>query len=188
MNVINTHIAHRPIRFAALAATALAALTACGSDEPADGASGDVASGEIAVRAIDYAYLDLPEQVRAGSTFTLSNASEKEVHEFVAIRLPDDETRSAAELVRLPQEELAAFLPEVRTVVIAPPAAEEGMAVVGDGTLYEPGRYLIVCVIPTGADPAEYLEKAATSDGPPDVAGGPPHIAEGMFGEVTVVE
>jgi len=62
------------------------------------------------------------------------------------------------------------------------------VAVVGDGSLDEPGRYFLVCVIPTGADPDEYLEKAATSDGPPDVAGGPPHLVEGMFGELTVVE
>lgn len=177
----------RPVGFAVGAVATLAALTACGSDEPVASDSGDVATGDINVRAIDYAYLDLPDQMRAGSTLTLTNASEKEAHELVAIKLPDDETRSAAELVQLPPEELGAFLPEVRTVVLAGPA-DDGIAVVGDGSLTETGRYLIVCVIPTGADPAEYLEKAATSEGPPDVAGGPPHIAEGMFGEITVVD
>jgi hypothetical protein len=55
--------------------------------------------------------------------------------------------------------------------------------------LSEPGRYAVICAIPTGADPAEYLEAAAEAEGgPPEVAGGPPHLAMGMYGEVTVVE
>ena len=74
---------------------------------------------------------------------------------------------------------------EVRTVIVAGPQAD-GTAVVGDGALDEPGRYALICIIPTGADPDEYLTKAATSEGPPDVAGGPPHIAKGMFAEITV--
>jgi hypothetical protein len=42
-------------------------------------------------------------------------------------------------------------------------------------------------VIPTGADPDEYLAAAAEAEGgPPDVAGGPPHIAAGMFAELVV--
>lgn len=155
----------------------VAGLAACGSDATA----GD----SVTIRAIDYAYLDVPEKVSAGTTLTLTNDSETEAHELVAIRLPDDEARPAAELAALPPDELGAFFGEVRTVVLAAPDAA-GTAVVGNGTLDEAGRYLLVCVIPTGADPGEYLEKAATSDGPPDVAGGPPHIAKGMFGEVTV--
>ena len=169
-----------------LLGAALATFVACGSDDATSNAGGDVASGDIAVRAIDYAYLDLPQQISAGSTLTLTNASSVEAHEIVAVRLPDDETRPAEELVRLPPDQFGALMPGVRTVVLAAPDAE-GIAVVGDGSLTEPGRYLIVCVIPTGADPEEYLEAAATSEGPPDVAGGPPHIAEGMFGELTVV-
>jgi hypothetical protein len=43
-----------------------------------------------------------------------------------------------------------------------------------------------VCAIPTGADPQEYLEQAATSDGPPEVDGGPPHFVNGMVDELLV--
>ncbi len=58
---------------------------------------------------------------------------------------------------------------------------------VGDGTLNEPGRYLILCAIPTGADPAEYLAAAAASNGePPQVAGGAPHLAHGMIDDLIV--
>ena len=58
---------------------------------------------------------------------------------------------------------------------------------VGTGTLAEPGRYLIICAIPTGVDPGEYLTAAAESEGgPPDVPGGPPHFVHGMYGQITV--
>ncbi len=41
-------------------------------------------------------------------------------------------------------------------------------------TLTQPGRYIFVCTIPTGADPAAYREAAKTPGPPPDVPGGPP--------------
>lgn len=156
-----------------------ALLVGCGSDAPDDAAQA------LTIRAIDYAYLDVPRTVEAGRTFELDNESTEEAHELVAVRLRDDEERSVAELVTLPPDEFGPLMEGVRTVVIAAPGAD-GVAVVGDGTLTEPGRYALLCVIPIGADPEEYLTKAATSDGPPDVAGGPPHIVEGMFAEITV--
>ena len=64
---------------------------------------------------------------------------------------------------------------------------EAGFPVVGDGTLTEPGRYAIICSIPIGADPAEFLAAAQEStEGPPQVAGGPPHFTSGMYGELVV--
>jgi hypothetical protein len=54
--------------------------------------------------------------------------------------------------------------------------------------LAEPGRYLLLCAIPTGADVQEYLDAAATSDGPPQVGGGPPHLVNGMVDDLVVVE
>ena len=71
-------------------------------------------------------------------------------------------------------------------MLLAPPG-EGAIAAVGDGTLSEPGRYAIICAIPTGADPAEYLAAAAESEGgPPEVPGGPPHFVNGMFAEIVV--
>lgn len=141
---------------------------------------------EIVVRAVDFGYEGLPTTVPAGTTIVLENSSAMELHEFVAIRLPDDETRSVQELVQLPPQELAAFFPLVETVIIAPPG-EAGFPVEGTGTLTEPGRYAIICAIPTGADPAEYLAAAAEAEGgPPEVEGGPPHFAVGMWAEVIV--
>ena len=172
-------------------------LAACGDDGATDttaapattaGPATTAAAAEtITVTAVDYGFEGLPSTIVAGTTLTLANESSMELHEFVAIRLPDDETRSAEELLQLPPEELAAFFQFVSTVIITPPSAPEGFAVEGDGTLTEPGRYLVICAIPTGADPDEYLAAAAESEGgPPQVDGGPPHFVNGMFAEVTV--
>ena len=164
-------------RIAAIVALLLV-LGACGNS--------DAEPTTVEVTAVDYGFEGLPETVAAGSTFTLVNDSSVELHELVAIRLPDDEKRSADDLVKLPPEELAGFFPLVETVIIAPPEAE-GFAVEGVGTLTEPGRYLIICAIPTGANPDEYMAAAAAAEGgPPQVAGGPPHLAMGMYGEITV--
>ena len=161
-----------------LAVALLMIAGACSSDQ--------LEPTTVEVRAVDYGFEGLPETVAAGSTFTMVNESSVELHELVAIKLPDGEDRTADELVKLPPDELAAFFPMVETVVIAPPEAD-GFVVEGTGALSEPGRYLIICAIPTGANPDEYMAAVAEAEGgPPQVAGGPPHLAMGMYGEVTV--
>ena len=173
----------RPVAGLAVAALALAA---CGDDDDAGATATEEAADVVEVTAIDFGYEGLPATLAAGTQLTLANASEVELHELVAFRLPDDEARPVSELVALPEEEVLATLGEPVTVLLAPPGGDQ-IPAVGDGTLAEPGRYAIVCVIPTGADPDEYLQAAAASEeGPPEVEGGPPHIAEGMFAELVV--
>ena len=140
----------------------------------------------IVVDAVDFAYENLPATIAAGTAVSLRNVSDVELHEFVAIRLPDDEERSVGELVQNP-DDLVAYFPNVATVIIAPPG-EDGFPVEGDGTLSQPGRYAIICAIPTGVDPAVYLAAAAESEGPPEVDGGPPHFLAGMYAEVVVTD
>ena len=55
-------------------------------------------------------------------------------------------------------------------------------AVVGDGTLTEPGRYAIVCFLPVGSD-----DSILESEGPPPEGEAPPHAMQGMVAELTVV-
>lgn len=141
----------------------------------------------VEVSATDYGFGGLPATIKAGTVITLVNESDVELHEFVAIPLPQDESRSVSELIESP-DDLVALFPAVATVLIAPPGGGDAIPAVGDGSLNEPGRYAIICAIPTGADPAEYLAAAAESEGPPDVAGGPPHFVQGMYAEVTVTE
>lgn len=192
----------KPFRLIAALALAGVVVAACGDDDddtaattttaPADdGDSGDGDDADdgadtVEVTLVDYAYEDLPSSVDAGTMFTVRNESEGELHEFVAFRLADDETRTIAEIAALPPEELMPLVGEPAAVLLATPGSSDTIPAVGDGIISEPGRYGVICVIPTGADPAEYLEKAQTSDGPPDVAGGPPHITQGMFAEFTV--
>lgn len=168
-------------------------LVACGSDDHAVSVTGrapDVAETPktVEVNMVDYKFENLPAAVAAGTKFTVTNESKRELHEFVAIRLDDSETRTADQLVKLPEAQLATVLGgEPATVLLAAPNDGKQIDAVGDGTLTEPGRYLIICAIPTGADPQAYLDAAAkATDGPPQVAGGPPHFAAGMYGEVTV--
>jgi hypothetical protein len=140
------------------------------------------------VVAVDYAFQGLPSTITPSSTLTLTNRAATELHELVALRIPDSERRPVAELVRLPEREIEAIFGTAppATVILAPPG-QPGQAVVGDGKITEAGRYAIVCFIPTGADPQEYMRAAqANPEGPPQVAGGPPHVAQGMFAELIV--
>lgn len=166
-------------------ALALLALTAagCADSETADAATDDEV---VEVTLVDFAFEGLPATVEAGTTVTVSNEAEAELHELVAFRLPDDEDRSVDELAGLSPQELTTALGEPAHVQLAEPGGEPVLAV-GDGTLSEPGRYAVMCFIPTGVDPQEYLRVAAeTEQGPPQVEGGPPHFVHGMFTELTV--
>ena len=166
----------------ALVVGLVASLAACGDDDAAG-----VGDEPVVVTAVDYAYRDLPASVAAGTRLELVNTSDGEIHELVAFRLPDDEERSIDELAALPPEELLPLVgPEPAAVLLAAPGDDQ-IPAVGDGTLSEPGRYGVICVIPQGADPGEYLAAAAESEGgPPEVEGGPPHLVLGMYGEVVV--
>jgi hypothetical protein len=190
---------HVPRLAASIIVTALV-LAACGDDDDAEPAATEpaapvteppveeTAAATVEVVAFDYGYNGIPDTVEAGTVFTLVNTAPAELHEFVALRLPDDEARPVSELVTLPIEELGAILAvEPAAVLLALPDGGQMIPAVGDGTLAEPGRYAIICMIPEGADPQGYLDAAAASEGgPPEVDGGPPHIALGMFAEVTV--
>lgn len=192
------------IRAVAAAAVMALLVTGCGDDddegatedpgttpslpsdveEEAETADGDESAEAVEVTAVDYAFQGLPETAAPGTVLTIVNESEKELHELVAFRLADDETRSVEDLLALPEGEFDPGRPA--TVLLAPPGGEQ-IDAVGDGTLADPGRYAIICFIPTGADPAAYLEAAQeTQEGPPQVAGGPPHFTAGMYSELLV--
>lgn len=158
------------------------ALAGCGDD----GVEA-LEDGVLTVEMEDFHYGELPDEVPAGTRIDGVNKSESELHEFVAFRLPDDETRSPEDIVASPDVGELLGGSEPATVVIVPPGGD-AITVVGDGTLSDPGRYLILCAIPTGADVDEYLTAAATSDGPPQVDGGPPHFVNGMVADLTVTD
>lgn len=190
----------RPAR--ALVALALAGslgLAACGSDDDTPAMSGDATTSTteeettttapeaetVEVTGIDYAFEGIPTEVEAGTEFTFTNGSDKEAHEMVLMRIADGETRSIDELLALPEEE-AEQVAEFQGVAVAMPG-EEGKVLDGELVAAEPGRYVALCFIPVGADPAAMAE-AMESEGPPpeDPNAGPPHFVQGMKMEFTV--
>lgn len=184
--------------------TACLLFAACGSDsddaaatEPevlapaATDASADTAASAetVEIVAADYAFTNVPASIAPGVKLSLTNSSDVELHEMVVFRIPDTETRSIKELIELPEAEQNAIFGDGPPAIVqlAMPGSDEPIPAVGDGTLIESGRYAMVCFIPEGVDPQEYMDAAATSgDGPPDVTGGPPHVALGMYAEFTV--
>lgn len=169
-------------RVAAAAAMVGALSLACGGDDDAT-----VAADEpVVITMVDFAFEGVPDSIPAGTAITVVNEAPTELHEVVAFRLPDDEERSVDELAHLAPGELVAVLGEPAAVILAVPDGDPIVAV-GDGTLAEPGRYALMCFIPTGVDPDVYLAAAAeTEEGPPQVDGGPPHFVHGMVAEITV--
>ncbi len=152
--------------------------------------TGAAGGDAIEVVATDYAFGGIPESVPAGTRFTLTNGSDKELHEMVALKRPEGEDRPIEELLALPEEEIDAIFGAAPPafVMLAMPGSDEPIPAVGDGTVTEPGDYIVVCFIPQGVDPAEYMAAAESSpDGPPEVEGtGPPHAILGMTAEFTV--
>lgn len=163
----------------------------CGGDDATDatqgpsGASSGRPSAVVEVTAVDYAFEGLPDSMDPGTELAVKNASAGEVHEIVALHLPEDEARGAEELLALPQAEIQTAGSFVGVTVAMP--GEGGFAPAGPLVLRESGRYLLFCAIPTGADPSEYQRAIQeATDGPPEVDGGPPHYGAGMFAAATV--
>lgn len=149
----------------------------------------ETASAQVKVTATDYRFDGLPSSTVTGTQFSFQNDSTKEVHEMIVQRIPDEETRPVGALLALPEDELEAAVgnSEPVMVIVALPG-EAGMVVEGTDVINEPGRYAVLCFIPVGADPEKVREAMSDPDatGPPDLGTGPPHIMEGMYGEVTV--
>jgi len=185
-----------PRRTRTLLSTALALAViggGCGDtkDETTTGAGASTtapaatAAGKaLAVTGTDYAFVGVPKTVAPGTVVSFKNTSPKEVHELVALRVKNGDTRPLGTILQLPEAERDAAA-EFRGVVLAFPN-EEGFSPQGPLTLTQPGRYLFVCTVPTGADPVAYREKAKTAQGPIEVPGGPPHVVQGMVAELTV--
>ena len=183
-----------PTTRAFLAMTLAVGLVAAGCGD--DGDTEDVATATttstpakstVEVRTVDYAFEGLPAEIEAGTSIELRNSSAAELHELVALRLRDDEQRSIKDLLALPPDQLESLFAAPPALVSVAPPGEEGFVALGDGTIKEPGRYAVVCFIPTGADPQAYLDALNAKPGqPPQVPGGAPHFTSGMYQEITV--
>lgn len=162
----------------------VASLAACSAAAGEETAAPD--DGVVVVSGSDYGF-DLTEDVAVGDTLELTNASDAEFHEMVLFRVADSEERSIDELLELPEEESMASLSFLGVAGAAP--GEDGEVVEGSFEITEPGRYVLTCFIPEGADPAvvgDAFFAADPADGPPDFGEGAPHAMLGMVREFTV--
>ena len=112
----------------------------------------------------------IPDTGAAGPTaVTLTNAGE-EFHMLVLLRKAEGETRSAEELLALPEEEILQAMSFAGEVFLSPGTT---------GTAFydlAPGDYVAACFMPVGARPGaeEPAEDAK------------PHFMEGMLQEFTL--
>ncbi len=121
------------------------------------------------VHTEEYHFVGLPEELDAGYYIVNLVNDGNEAHELNVARINDDVTLSIDELIALPEGEVDTMI-QFAGDVFAPP----GATVTGSLTLTEPGRFAAVCFIPTGT--------TADAEGT-----GPPHAAQGMVQEITVV-
>jgi hypothetical protein len=167
-------------------APAQTSTTEATHDHSEGGSEGGTEAGNgktVEVHAVEYGFQDLPKTIEAGTRLVLANHG-TQPHELIAFRIPDSETRSVEELVKLPEDQLAAvFGPDMEpaTVILSKSGQTNTPGpVVGDGTLTEPGRYAIVCLLPVGAE-----DSLLDAPEPPQ-SDAPPHASQGMYAELTV--
>jgi hypothetical protein len=117
----------------------------------------------IDVTALDYSYVGIPDQIKAGRTsFKMVNKG-KEPHEIVILRRNDGVSDSFEDLSKLPQDQMMSKV------------SFSGVAFGGPGSTtfaavdLKPGTYFLVCNMPKG--------------GQPD---GQPHFMLGMERTITV--
>ena len=134
----------------------VALLPACGDDREPGGTKTDPpgasepgaqAGGELEVTGVEYKFKGLSGAVAAGTKLTFTNGG-KEAHELVLMRVKDGETRSLAELLKLPEKEVGKVT-EFQGVAVADPG-KKGKVVEGKLALAKPGRYAALCFIPVG--------------------------------------
>ncbi|MDH3731501.1 MAG: hypothetical protein OES13_10345 [Acidimicrobiia bacterium] len=147
---------------------------------------------EVVITATDYEYLGVPDVVAVGTTIKLMNASSEEFHSAFIIRLDDGDERTAEELTALSVGELAPASgadPNVtgtmQVAMFARPGESEYRTVLGGPRISTPGRYVILCLVPVGADPAE-VESQVEFGAPRQIEGVDRHDQVGEFAEFIV--
>ncbi|HKY15640.1 MAG TPA: hypothetical protein VJM33_12010 [Microthrixaceae bacterium] len=133
--------------------------------------------GEVEATAKDYEFSGIPDEVDAGNTILSLSNEGAEVHEMILMRINDDVTESAEEILALPEEE-----GQTKTTTVGAAFAYPGGTPGATVADLEPGRYMVSCFIPVGATP-EAMEAMMTGGSQPD---GPQHFMEGMVTEFTV--
>lgn len=187
-----------------LAAAALLALAASPAFAQEEDASADE-SVTVEVTGIEYAFTGLPESVPAGTTLAFTNGG-VELHEMVLNRIADGVEETFEELMALNESgvdlEAEGYIDMDfgNQMLLAFPGETAEDTV----TLDQEGRYVVLCYVPTGLEPAKLEEfgvDITTLDENTDMAElpaeaqayleevmttGVPHLVNGMIQEFTV--
>lgn len=146
----------------------------------------------IEVEAFDYGFRGLPSELSAGDAIEFFNSSATEYHNLVVIRLDEDDDRTVGDFAVLPADSFGAETPQEGFNIIGGLHAAPGEAACdGRIRLQIPGRYLIIDMVPQGAN-AAVVDAAVCTDGsdgggaPYRVPGGPLGYQHGMITIVTV--
>jgi len=142
----------------------------------------------VEVEAYDYGFRGLPSEIAAGAPMTLVNTSSTEYHNLVAFQLEADDVRSVEEIIEdfsiLPLEALEDEEHQSQPV-IGELHAGPGERSKARLRFVSTGRYVLVDLVPQGADPDT---AAANENGgqPYKIEGGPPGYHHGMIAVLTV--
>ncbi len=192
---------HAWTTLAGAAVLALAATPALAQDD----AEMPMDDMTVEVTGVEYAFTGLPESVPAGTTLAFTNGG-VELHEMVVNRIADGVEETFDELMALNESgvdlEAEGYIDMEfgNQMVLALPGQTSEDSI----TLEQEGRYVVLCFIPTGLEPAKlaefgvdittlgadtdpadlpveaqaYLEETMTT--------GVPHLMNGMIQEFTV--
>jgi hypothetical protein len=123
----------------------------------------DCGNTPVDVTAVDYEFDDVPPSIPAGPVSIGLTNEGTEQHEMIVFRKADGETRTAEELLALPEAEFGEAATFTAAAVVEPGAT--GFA----NADFEAGDYVAFCFLPVGG-----AENA------------PPHFTRGMFTEFEV--
>lgn len=133
----------------------------------------------------DAAFDALPAIANVGVKITVTNRGERARHELVTFHLPNHESRPVEKLAALSPRQLITALGEPVTVLLTKPGGPT-IAVVGDGVLTRPGRYLLMCFTLSSLAPPGGLP-AVDGAGRTEVTGGP-SVVTAMYTQLLVTD
>ncbi len=146
----------------------------------------------VEIVATDYAFEGIPESVPIGTSFTLLNESTSEYQAAAIIRLSKLDLRTLEEFAALAPDEIStkegALLFGTPQAILGARPGEATSFVWNSASLYTPGRYLILDMIPVGADPLEVEAELTATNTVSQAEGVDAHYQRGMIALVIVEE
>lgn len=137
---------------------------------------GECGFHDLSVTAKNYEFDGIGDELDAGPTLVTFVNTADEFHEVVILRRNDGDDTAIAELLSMEEDEAMSHVTPVAGAFAAP--GTTGWTSVD----LEPGSYVAVCFLPTGATEEAWAEMMA---GGPEVDG-MPHAMQGMTAEFEV--